>query len=193
MEAFMSNQDLQRGSPTSSGGATSSQSGGMRDRIGDVASQAFSQASDVARDAGAKARQAAADTASDVGAQVKDAIDRQIGTGAHMAGQFASSVRLAADDLASQSPLLSGAVRSFADKVEEYADDVKDRTVEELVRTASDFTRRQPALVFGLAALAGFVIFRTVKSAPAAVAAPPIQPGNHDHGFNYRGAGEHGL
>jgi hypothetical protein len=104
-----------------------------------------------------------------------------------MAGQFASSVRLAADDLASQSPLLSGAVRSFADKVEEYADDVKDRTVEELVRTASDFTRRQPALVFGLAALAGFIIFRTVKSAPT-VAAPPVQPGNHDEAFNYQGA-----
>lgn len=159
----------------------------MRDKIGDAASQALSQASSVARDAGTKARQAAADTASDVAAQVKDALDRQIGTGANMAGHFASSVRLAADDLASQSPLLSGAVRSFADKVETYADGMKDQTVEELVRTASDFTRRQPALVFGLAALAGFVIFRTVKSAPS-VSAPPIQPTSHGEAFNYRGA-----
>ena len=160
----------------------------MRDKIGDAASQALSQASNVARDAGAKARQAAGETASDVAAQVKDALDRQIGTGATMAGQFASSVRLAADDLASQSPLLSGAVRSFADTVESYADGVKDRTVEELVRTASDFTRRQPGLVFGLAALAGFVIFRTVKSAPS-VSAPPIQPANHGDAFNHQGAG----
>jgi hypothetical protein len=104
-----------------------------------------------------------------------------------MAGHFASSVRLAADDLRSQSPLLSGAVRSFADKVETYADGMKDQTVEELVRTASDFTRRQPALVFGLAALAGFAILRTMKSAPSVVA-PPIQPGNHDAGYNYQGA-----
>jgi ElaB/YqjD/DUF883 family membrane-anchored ribosome-binding protein len=158
----------------------------MRDKIGDAASQAFSQASNVARDAGAKARQAAVDTASNVSDQVKDALDRQIGSGANMAGQFASSVRLAADDLASQSPLLSGAVRGFADKVEEYADGVKDRTVEELVRAASDFTRRQPALVFGLAAVAGFLVFRTVKSAPA-ISAPPIQPTSQGDANNDRG------
>jgi ElaB/YqjD/DUF883 family membrane-anchored ribosome-binding protein len=184
----MSNQDRQRESPMSSHGATSTQSSGTRDKIEDAASQALSQASNVAWDAGAKARQAAVDTASNVTDQVKQALDRQIGTGANVAGHFASSVRLAADDLASQSPLLSGAVRSFADRVEEYADGVKDRSAEELVRAASDFTRRQPALVFGLAALAGFAIFRTVKSTPSvSVSAPPIQPGNHDDAFNYRG------
>jgi hypothetical protein len=32
------------------------------------------------------------------------------------------------------------------------------------MRTASDFTRRQPALVFGLASLAGFVLLRVLKS-----------------------------
>ena len=112
----------------------------------------------------------------------------EIGAGASMAGQFASSVRLAADDLAAQSPLLSGAVRSFADTIEVYAGEVKDRTVEELVQAASDFTRRQPALVFGLAAVAGFLVIRTVKSAPT-VAAPPIQPANQGDAFNYPGAG----
>jgi ElaB/YqjD/DUF883 family membrane-anchored ribosome-binding protein len=185
MEEAMSNQDQQRGSPMSSQGATSSQSGGMRDKIGDAASQAFSQASDVARDAGAKARQAAADTASNVTDQVKQALDRQIGTGVNMAGQFASSVRLAADDLAPQSPMLAGAVRGFADRVEDYADGLKDRTVEELVRAASDFTRRQPALVFGLAAVAGFLAFRTVKSAPV-ISAPPIQPASQGDAYNYQ-------
>ena len=34
------------------------------------------------------------------------------------------------------------------------------------MRTASDFTRRQPALVFGLASLAGFVLLRVLKSNP---------------------------
>ena len=183
----MSNQDLQRKGPMSPGGATSSPGSSTRDKIGDVASQALSQASDAARDAGTKARQAAADTASNVTDQVKQTLDRQIGAGANMAGHFANSMRLAADDLGSQSPLLSGAVRSFADRVEEYADVVKDRSAEDLVRAASDFTRRQPALVFGLAALAGFVVFRTVKSAPS-VSAPPIQPDSHDDAFNYQGA-----
>jgi len=36
--------------------------------------------------------------------------------------------------------------------------------VQQLVRTASDYTRKQPALVFGLAALAGFALLRVLKS-----------------------------
>jgi hypothetical protein len=48
------------------------------------------------------------------------------------------------------------------------ANDLHDQSVDELVRSASDFTRRQPALVFGLAAVAGFVALRTVYSASSA-------------------------
>jgi hypothetical protein len=93
-----------------------------------------------------------------------------------MAGHFANSIKIAADDLGKQSPALAGFVHQFADKVEDYAEDMQDRTVEQLVRTASDYTRRQPALVFGLAAVAGFFLFRTVRSASDQTSAPPIQP-----------------
>jgi hypothetical protein len=48
--------------------------------------------------------------------------------------------------------------------VEEFSDDMRGKSVDELMRTASDFTRRQPALVFGLASLAGFVLLRVLKS-----------------------------
>jgi hypothetical protein len=41
---------------------------------------------------------------------------------------------------------------------------MRGKSVDELMRTASDFTRRQPALVFGLASLAGFVLLRVLKS-----------------------------
>jgi hypothetical protein len=44
------------------------------------------------------------------------------------------------------------------------ADTVKG-TAEDLRDTAVDLTRRQPALVFGLASLAGFRAYRTVKNA----------------------------
>jgi hypothetical protein len=180
MEDPMSNQEMR--------GDSSPQSGGMRDKLGDAASQAFSQASDMARDAGAKARQAASDTASNMTDQVKQMLDRQIGTGASIGTHFASSARAAAVDLASESPMLAGLVRTFADKVENYSNGVKDRTVEELVRAASDFTRRQPALVFGLAALASFAVFRTVKSAPsvASVASPSIQPSSQGQDYGQR-------
>lgn len=178
----MSNQDMQ------SGGARSSRSSGVGERIGAAASDAFAQASDVARDAGAKARDAATETAGNVTGQVKELLDRQIGTGATIAGHFASSARLAANDLAGESPFVAGMVRSLADRVDDYAGGFKDRTVDEVFQAASDFTRRQPALVFGLAAVAGFFIFRTVKSTPT-VAAPPIQPSRPGEGSGYRPAG----
>jgi hypothetical protein len=106
-------------------------------------------------------------------------LDRQLGAGIGSAHHFASSMKLAAADLDQESPLLAGLVRNFADKVDDYAEDFQGQTVEEITQTASDFARRQPALVFGLAALAGFVLFRAMKSAPD-LEAPPIQPGPED-------------
>jgi hypothetical protein len=166
----MSHQDFERGTT-----ATSRDSGGKAQKMKDTADSAYAKASDIAREAGSKAKQAAADTASTMTEQVKDMLDRQIGTGADMASQFASSVRLAADDLDTQSPMLAGFVRNFASRIEGYAEDMQDQTIDHLARAAADFTRKQPALVFGLAAVAGFLMFRTMKSAQGTTS-PPIQP-----------------
>ena len=54
-------------------------------------------------------------------------------------------------------------VRSFTNTVDGYAEGLQEQTFDQLARTASDFTRREPALVFGLAAVAGFFVFRTMK------------------------------
>jgi ElaB/YqjD/DUF883 family membrane-anchored ribosome-binding protein len=144
-------------------------------KIKAAASDAFDKVSEAARDAGSKVKQAATDTASTMTGQFKGLLDQQIGGGVDMAGHFASSVRIAADDLDKQSPALAGFVRNVADKVESVAEEFHGQTVDQLARTASDYTRRQPALVFGLAALAGFFLFRTVKSG-SALSSPPIQP-----------------
>jgi hypothetical protein len=165
----MTNQDFERDSTAASGRDKKMQG------IKDAASDAFAKASDVARDAGSKAKQAASDTAFTMTEQVKDLLDRQIGNGVAAAGHFASSIKLAADDLDREAPVLAGVVRTFANKVEDYTEELEGQTVDHFARTASDFTRRQPALVFGLAALAGFFVFRTLKSSPA-VRAPSIQP-----------------
>jgi alkanesulfonate monooxygenase SsuD/methylene tetrahydromethanopterin reductase-like flavin-dependent oxidoreductase (luciferase family) len=168
VEEAMSSQDL--GRDTSKPAADA----GMA-KTGAAANDAFSRASDTVRDTAEKAKQAASDTASTVTDQVKELLDRQIGNGANMAGQFASSARLAANDLDQHSPVMAGLVRTVANKIDDYADDLQDRTVEQLTRTASDFTRRQPALVFGVAAVAGFFVFRTVRSGQSMPSAP-FQP-----------------
>jgi hypothetical protein len=152
-----------------------------------TAGDAMSKVSDAAQQAAETAKQTAADAASKVTSQVKELLDRQVGTGADMVGHLAHSVKRAAEDLDDNAPQLAGLVRLLADRVDGYADDLRDQSVDQLLRTATDFTRRQPALVFGVAALAGFFLFRAVKAAPP-VSSPSIQPGRDGR---HQGAGPH--
>jgi hypothetical protein len=55
-------------------------------------------------------------------------------------------------------------MRNAADRVEQFSEGLRDQTVDDLLKTASDFTREQSALVFGLASVAGFLAFRVLKS-----------------------------
>jgi hypothetical protein len=75
-------------------------------------------------------------------------------------------VRCAADSLDPNAPQLAGLARGAAERVEQFSRDIRGQTIEDLVRAASDLTRRQPALIFGLASLAGFLAFRVLKSSP---------------------------
>jgi hypothetical protein len=170
----MSNQDFGRESRTSD-----REREGLGQRTAKAASDAFSSASAAAGDTAAKAKQAASDTAATVTDQVKQLLDRQVGSGADMVGHFAGAVKRAAEELDRGSPQLAGLVRTAADRMDDYAHDLHDQSVDQLMRTASDFTRRQPALMFGLAALAGFFAMRTLKSTPTTVSSPPIQPSQY--------------
>jgi hypothetical protein len=102
-------------------------------------------------------------TVSTITSQVQDALDQQVAQGAKVVTKVAKSARRAADELENDAPQIAGLVRGMADRVEEYSHALENRTVSDLYQSASDFTRRQPALVFGLAALTGFVALRTLK------------------------------
>src|ERR1700754_5037242 len=167
----MSDQDIGRQLPTSQ-----RQQDGLGQLAAKAGSDAVSNASTMAGDAAAKATQAAADTAATVTEQVKQLLDRQVGGGADMVGHVAGAVKRAAQELDSEAPQLAGLVRTAADRMDGYAHGLRDQSVEQLMRAASDFTRRQPAMVFGLAALAGFFAMRTLKSTPSSVGSRPIPP-----------------
>ena len=169
----MGDQSFDASDPTATQG--SHRTGSSHTTAGD----AFSKASDMARDAGARAKRAASETASSMSDSVMGLLNEQLGTGAASAGRLADAMRVAANDLSRESPLLAGVVRTFAGNVDGYADHLENQTVEQLTKTASDYTRRQPALVFGLAAVAGFFAFRTFKNAQS-ISSPPIQP-NDQH------------
>ena len=98
----------------------------------------------------------------------------------------------AADSLDHSAPQLANFVRSAAERVEEFSEDMRGKSVDELMRTASDFTRRQPALVFGLASLAGFVLLRVLKSNPDAGSSRNSRRGRGSERFE--GSGQfHGV
>ena len=181
----MSNQDFRHSSTgsTPAGGSAS-------ESMSKTAKEAMSAASSRAGEAAGKVKQAASDTADTVTGEVKELLNRQVGGGADMLCHVARSARHAAADLEHDSPQIAGLARSLASQVDRYADGLRDQSIDEIWRTATDFTRRQPALVFALAALAGFFALRTVKSSPS-VSAPPLQPSHQYHPG--RGGAAHGL
>ena len=128
-----------------------------------VAKEGFS-ASNMARSALDKAQQAGSEAASTITGQVKALLDDRVSDGADIVGHLARSAQSAAKDLDKNTPQLAGLVRGVADRLDGYASDLRDQSVDQLVRAASNYTRRQPAVVFGLAALAGFFALRTIKS-----------------------------
>jgi hypothetical protein len=154
-------------SPSSSerSGNPSSESSVAKD-LRAKAGEAASKVADVAQEAGNQAKEAAASLASEASQSGKGLLNMRVRAGADLAGHVAQSARCAADNLDQNAPQLAGLVRGAAERVDEFSRDMRGQTVEDLVRTASDFTRRQPALVFGLASLAGFLAFRMLKSSP---------------------------
>jgi uncharacterized protein YjbJ (UPF0337 family) len=181
----MSNQDFHRSSTesTRTGGSAS-------EWTSKTAKDAMSTASAFAEEATGKVKQAASDTAETLTGEVKELLNRQVGGGADMLCHVARSARRAAEDLKHDSPQIAGLARGLASQVDRYADGLRDQSIDEIWKSAADFTRRQPALVFGLAALAGFLALRTVKSSPS-ISAPSIQPSHsYDPG---RERATHGL
>jgi hypothetical protein len=166
MEAPMNSQ-LPSGVNTSSSESTRSNQSGSEQGVRAKAGEAVSKLADVAQQAGSQAKQAASSLASDANQKAKGFLNQQVESGADLVGHVADSVRSAADNLDHSAPQIANLVRGAAERVEEFSDDIRGKSVDELMRTASDFTRRQPALVFGLASLAGFVLLRVLKSSPA--------------------------
>lgn len=144
-------------------GATPASSAAEAVRSG--AADAMAKISDVAQQAVGEAKKSASTLASAATERAKDAVEERIADGADMLGQVAASVRVAARELDPTAPQLAGFAREAAERIDDFSREIRDKTVEELLETSSDFARRQPALLFGAAAACGFLLFRMIKTA----------------------------
>jgi ElaB/YqjD/DUF883 family membrane-anchored ribosome-binding protein len=148
---------------------TSTRSGspasGAAETLRSTAADAMAKVSDVAQQAMGEAKKSASSLASAATEHAKGAVEERISGGADLLGHVASSVRAAARELEPNAPQLASFANEAAGRIEDFSHDIREKSVEELLETSSEFARRQPAVLFGAAAACGFLLFRMIKTA----------------------------
>jgi hypothetical protein len=107
---------------------------------------------------------AAKDVASHATDKLKDAVNDRKSSGAEYVGSLADTMRRAAREFDTDLPMAGTYIRKAASQVEGVSDQIRNGNLNDLVRNAQSFARRQPTAFLGLAVLAGFGAVRFLKS-----------------------------
>jgi len=97
------------------------------------------------------------DKALDMAKEQKDA-------GADHLRMLARAMDSASQAVQGDVPQLANYIKTLSGKLEQVSSDIRDQELDQLGQTASDFAKRNPALVFGGAMLAGIALTRFLKS-----------------------------
>ena len=106
------------------------------------------------------AKASASDLASNAAETFKSAVEDQKTAGAGAIGDVARAAKDAADNFQDRAPELANAVRTVAGRVEGISNDIRDRSVNELMSAVTEFAGQRPMAFFGCGILAGLVISR---------------------------------
>jgi hypothetical protein len=90
--------------------------------------------------------------------------EQQKQAGADQIGGVARAVHGAAREIEQELPHAAGFIHDAAAKLEGAAGSLRERSVDDLIRSLNNFARSQPAAFFGGAVLAGFALSRFLKS-----------------------------
>jgi len=107
---------------------------------------------------------AAKDVASQATDKLKDAVNNQKSSGAEYVGSLADTMRRAAGEFDKELPIAGTYIRKAASHMEGFSDQIRNGNLNDVVRNAQRFARRQPTAFLGLAVLAGFGAVRFLKS-----------------------------
>ena len=107
---------------------------------------------------------AAKDMASQATDKLKEKMSEHKGAGAEYIGTLAETMRRAAREFDNDLPIAGKYIRKAAAQVENVSDSIKTGDFKDLIENAQTFARRQPTAFLGLAALAGFMAVRFLKS-----------------------------
>ena len=113
---------------------------------------------------GKKAKSNIAEAAESAKAEARRIANQQKEAGADRLGEVAGAVHGAARTLEAGMPQMASYVHGAAVQLEDAAQTLRHRSVDELIDGIGSFARAQPAVFFGGAMLAGFALTRFLKS-----------------------------
>jgi hypothetical protein len=136
---------------------------------GDKATKAAGSSAEM--DQGSKLKETAGGVADEAAQTVEATAAKGISQAGEVLHQVANAVRDSSTNLETEQPQIARIMATAAEKIDEAATFVSEREPRELVGTAQDTARRQPALVIGGGLLAGIVLGRVLRSAGTAPSA----------------------
>jgi ElaB/YqjD/DUF883 family membrane-anchored ribosome-binding protein len=107
---------------------------------------------------------AAKDIASQAADKLQGAVNDRKSSGADYVGSLAEAMRRASREFETELPIAATYIRKAASQMEGISDNVRTGNLNDVVRNAQSFARRQPTAFLGIAVLAGFGIVRFLKS-----------------------------
>jgi hypothetical protein len=106
----------------------------------------------------------ASEFAADVGHELSKTAENQKTRGVDAMQGFARAISSAAAELEGQSPRVAKSVRDAAGKIEGLSDNLSHRSVDDLMKAATELARSQPTMFIAGAVVAGFALSRFLKS-----------------------------
>ena len=110
--------------------------------------------------------------------KLKDVANQQVAAGADFVGHVAASVRAAGEHLESKAPQVARLVFSAAETIEQSADQLRGQSIDALARSTAEFARQRPEIVFGVAAVSGFLLFRLLNAGVSASSGQSYRSGD---------------
>jgi hypothetical protein len=107
---------------------------------------------------------AAKGVASQATDKLKDAVNDRKSSGAEYIGTLADTMRRAAREFDTDLPIAGTYIRKAAEQVDGVSEGIRNGNLNDLVRSAQTFARRQPTAFLGIAVLAGLGVVRFLKS-----------------------------
>ena len=127
-----------------------------KSELGHLRSEAEAQAASIAEEAKAEVGRLA-DKAKGMASEHKEVLAGEVDNVAH-------AVEKVASELEANQSATAGYVRTVSDTVTRFSETLRTNDVDQLLRMAEDFGRKQPAAFAGVMAIAGFAASRFVRA-----------------------------